>query len=52
MPPKKDGPAPDSGITGYDLKETKLFAAAFLSSTGPDKVSIHPLSISWSDTYC
>ncbi|XPS75673.1 hypothetical protein M3J09_007747 [Ascochyta lentis] len=37
MPPKKEAPAADSGIAGYDLKETKLLAAAFLSSIGPDK---------------
>ncbi|KAJ4362688.1 hypothetical protein N0V95_001396 [Ascochyta clinopodiicola] len=41
MPPKKDASA-DSGIAGYDLKETKLLAAAFLSSIGPDKYN-YPL---------
>ncbi|KZM20370.1 uncharacterized protein EKO05_0006928 [Ascochyta rabiei] len=41
MPPKKDTSA-DSGIAGYDLRETKLLAAAFLSSTGPDKYN-YPL---------
>lgn len=38
MAPKKDAATADSGISGYDLKETKILAAAFLSSTGPDKV--------------
>lgn len=42
MPPKKDAAAADGGIAGYDLKETKLIAAAFLSSVGPDKVCTYP----------
>ncbi|KAF2621710.1 hypothetical protein BU25DRAFT_415906 [Macroventuria anomochaeta] len=37
MPPKKDGPAPEACIAGYDNKETRLLAAAFVSSIGPDK---------------
>lgn len=39
MAPKKDAPAaPETAITGYDSKETKLLAAAFVSSIGVDKV--------------
>ncbi|KAF9695658.1 hypothetical protein EKO04_006501 [Ascochyta lentis] len=50
MPPKKEAPAADSGIAGYDLKETKLLAAAFLSSIGPDKVCpLYP--IAWRANY-
>lgn len=39
MAPKKDGIAPEFTITGYDSKETRLLAAAFVSSIGHDKVS-------------
>lgn len=38
MGPKKAASAPNTGITGYDSKETKLLAGAFVSSTGVDKV--------------
>jgi hypothetical protein len=39
MAPKKDtNAAPETAITGYDSKETKLLAAAFVSSIGVDKV--------------
>lgn len=39
MAPKKDtAAAPETAITGYDSKETKLLAAAFVSSVGQDKV--------------
>lgn len=40
MPPKKKE-ATEGTVTllkGFEDKETKLIAAAFLSSTGPDKV--------------
>ncbi|KAJ8116135.1 hypothetical protein OPT61_g2384 [Boeremia exigua] len=37
MPPKKNAAAPEVGIAGYDNKETKLLAAAFVSSIGTDK---------------
>ncbi|KAL1598249.1 hypothetical protein SLS59_006933 [Nothophoma quercina] len=37
MPPKKDVPAAPTTIEGYDNKETRLLAAAFVSSIGPDK---------------
>ncbi|KAG9202446.1 hypothetical protein G6514_004422 [Epicoccum nigrum] len=38
MAPKKDASAaPETAITGYDSKETKLLAAAFVSSIGQDK---------------
>jgi hypothetical protein len=47
MPPKKkdtadgaDGAAPGTLLQGFTDKETKLLAAAFLSSIGPDKVSL------------
>lgn len=42
MPPKKDVSFPDSCIAGYDAKETKLLAAAFVASVGPDKVCLSP----------
>ena len=46
MPPKKDSAATgDSSnriLTGWEDKETKLLAAAFLSATGPDKVRSLP----------
>ena len=45
MPPKKDAPPSNACIEGYDSKETKLLAAAFVSSIGPDKVCIPPASI-------
>jgi hypothetical protein len=41
MPPKKDtadGGAVKSQLEDFKDSETKLIAAAFLSSTGPDKV--------------
>jgi hypothetical protein len=38
MPPKKDATAGEALLVGFDNKETKLLAAAFLSSTAPDKV--------------
>ncbi|KAI4942579.1 hypothetical protein J4E91_009973 [Alternaria rosae] len=38
MPPKKDAPAAgETLLAGFVDKETKLLAAAFLSSTAPDK---------------
>ncbi|KAF2995233.1 hypothetical protein E8E13_002551 [Curvularia kusanoi] len=37
MAPKKDGIEPAITITGYDSKETRLLAAAFVSSIGHDK---------------
>ncbi|KAH6644670.1 hypothetical protein C7974DRAFT_371757 [Boeremia exigua] len=37
MPPKKDATTPDNSIVGYDNKETRILAAAFVSSIGPDK---------------
>ncbi|KAL5116131.1 hypothetical protein ACEQ8H_006028 [Pleosporales sp. CAS-2024a] len=38
MPPKKDAAASDGTLlAGFDNKETKLLAAAFVSSIGPDK---------------
>ncbi|KAK7179000.1 hypothetical protein PSPO01_14942 [Paraphaeosphaeria sporulosa] len=39
MPPKKDDSAATVGdaITGFTSKETKMIAAAFVASTGPDK---------------
>lgn len=41
MPPKKDtaGGEANELLPGFTDKETKLIAAAYLSSTGPDKVS-------------
>lgn len=42
MPPKKDVPTADTTIVGYDNKETRLLAAAFVASVGPDKVRIPP----------
>jgi hypothetical protein len=47
MPPKKDdgaAAAPGDTITGFTSKETKMIAAAFVASTGPDKVRYHALS--------
>lgn len=38
MAPKKDAVAPETTITGYDTKETRILAAAFVSSLGSDKV--------------
>lgn len=40
MPPKKDTAGGESSelLAGFSDKETKLLAAAFLSSTAPDKV--------------
>ena len=40
MPPKKDAAGAEGNelLIGFTDKETKLLAAAFLSSTGPDKV--------------
>jgi hypothetical protein len=40
MPPKKENPSADGNtlVVGFEDKETKLLAAAFLSSVGPDKV--------------
>jgi hypothetical protein len=44
MPPKKDAAPANTTIEGYDVKETRILAAAFLSSLGADKVrSIWPL---------
>ena len=42
MPPKKDAAGAEAKelLVGFTEKETKLIAAAFLSSTGPDKVSL------------
>jgi hypothetical protein len=39
MPPKKDAAAGESDalLVGFTNKETKLLAAAFVSSTAPDK---------------
>jgi hypothetical protein len=41
MPPKKDHAAAgaDKLLVGFEDKETKLLAAAFVCCTGPDKVS-------------
>lgn len=40
MPPKKDtGGDTHELVAGFTDRETKLLAAAFLSSTAPDKVS-------------
>jgi hypothetical protein len=40
MPPKKDAPAAGEPLlVGFTDKETKLIAAASVSSIGPDKVS-------------
>jgi hypothetical protein len=41
MPPKKDVPGADGAklLAGFEDKETKLLAAAFLSSLAADKVS-------------
>jgi hypothetical protein len=41
MPPKKEAPSADGAklLTGFEDKETKLLAAAFLSSLAADKVS-------------
>jgi hypothetical protein len=41
MPPKKDtaGAEANELLAGFTDKETKLLAAAYLSSTGPDKVN-------------
>ena len=38
MPPKKEVVAGEALLSGFQDKETKLLAAAFLSSTAPDKV--------------
>jgi len=38
MPPKKEVVAGEALLSGFLDKETKLLAAAFLSSTAPDKV--------------
>jgi hypothetical protein len=52
MPPKKD--AADGGTTkqlvGFEDKETKLLAAAFVSCIGPDKVSTSSACMSWMNT--
>ncbi|KAJ4376736.1 hypothetical protein N0V86_006853 [Didymella sp. IMI 355093] len=37
MPPKKDAAPANITIEGYDVKETRILAAAFLSSLGADK---------------
>ena len=42
MPPKKDVPTAATTIVGYYNKETRLLAAAFVASVGPDKVRIPP----------
>jgi hypothetical protein len=39
MPPKKDAAAGETILVDFTDKETKLLAAAFVSSTAPDKVS-------------
>lgn len=42
MPPKKDTAAdgaPKQLVAGFEEREVKMLAAAFISSTGPDKVS-------------
>jgi hypothetical protein len=46
MPPKKDdaATAPGDAIAGFTSKETKMIAAAFVASTGPDKVHSSPLT--------
>jgi hypothetical protein len=43
MPPKKDTNGSESTklLKGFEDKETKLLAAAFVSCIGPDKVSAH-----------
>lgn len=38
MPPKKEAVAPNTTIEGYDVKETRILAAAFVSSLGAGKV--------------
>ena len=38
MPPKKEVVAGEALLSGFQDKETKLLAAAFLSSTAADKV--------------
>lgn len=38
MPPKKEATAPSTTIEGYDAKETRILAAAFISSLGAGKV--------------
>ena len=45
MPPKNDATNVETTnlLKGFTNKETKLLAAAFLSSIGPDKVSFRPL---------
>jgi hypothetical protein len=47
MPPKKNPAEGDQTklLAGFEDKETKLIAAAFLSSIGPDKVSTFSLSL-------
>ncbi|KAF1927111.1 uncharacterized protein M421DRAFT_6313 [Didymella exigua CBS 183.55] len=37
MAPKKVAPPPNTTIEGYDVKETRILAAAFVSSLGADK---------------
>ncbi|KAF3037001.1 hypothetical protein E8E11_005762 [Didymella keratinophila] len=37
MPPKKEAAAPNTTIEGYDVKETRILAAAFVSSLGAGK---------------
>jgi hypothetical protein len=41
MPPKKEAAAPNTTIEGYDVKETRILAAAFVSSLGAGKVRKH-----------
>lgn len=42
MPPKKETAPANTVITGFDVKETRILAAAFVSSLGADKVRRHP----------
>jgi hypothetical protein len=39
MPPKKDATVGETILVAFTDKETKLLAAAFVSSIAPDKVS-------------
>jgi hypothetical protein len=47
MPPKKEVMGVDTPklLSSFEDKETKLLAAAFLSSLGPDKVSNDAYSV-------
>lgn len=38
MPPKKEAAPANTTIEGYDVKETRILAAAFVSSLSADKV--------------